>query len=871
MKKIFHSWYFIKQNSNTKYLLLIFLFTFIIFLANYKPDLTFSGWDNLHPEFQPLKYFFDKSLFGVWHESYGLGGLIANAPYTEIFRFPFYFLLNLFVGDTVVRLIWTLLMLFVGGVGFYFLSIKYFTDKKLLATSLSLFYMLNLGTVQNFFTPNESFSHFFAFLPLLVLTFFDFVKSEETFKKLAVKLLIVNVLATPSFYITPIFIVYTLILLIISISLLNKKSFLKIFFGGALILLSNLYWLLPYANFVISGKSAEVSNSLTYNLNTSDAILRNNFSTDIVKTLRLQGLWFETTDNINEKNTLIMSSWVEYYQNEIVNILTYIPLIFLTLGLIICLLGFKSGTKRSVFLLFFISLIALSSTNPPFGFIVSFTQENIPVLRDIFRFSFTKFIVLYSFTYSILILIFLDKVSNYIKSNYLPIGFIIFTCILSFPIFTGNFFYQKMFVYFPKEYTEVSKILSSKNSPQRMLYFPNSPSIGWTFYEWGYRGSGFLWYFLNENILNEAFEIHSKYNTEILSEAKLAFYEGNTLELSELMDKYDIKYILFDKSIKTCGIDCINHFDKKIYKFKNSKEFSILFEKGDLVLLSYEPKVSVYENNFYTNPEITNSNNIITKKVNQGDEIKFPAFYGAGNFAYFNFFRDGNSISFRPLLPGLFHKNESKNLFDKFNFTAGVCQNCSDVILDNGVENIFISKDDSNLNFGFKVRSEPLIVYKGQGTINETIKLNDIKSSFQFCSDIESAKTASLGWQELENKNGVVIESRGISPCFSYKSGNNFENLTAFNFSYKSNVDFHLEVAFINEKGSKEIKFFKLNSGQASEKIIMKLPELIKNPEIFFVIRPLNENKEIEISVEDILIESSFPKISEFSVPVGKN
>lgn len=860
-------------------ILTILFFTILISVTNFKPGLFFSGWDNLHPEFQPLSYFIDKSLFGVWHESYGLGGIIANAPYTEIFRVPFYFILSIFVGEINVRFFWTLLMLSVGGLGFFYFSKKYFTEKIWLATVVSIFYMVNLGTVQNFFTPNESFSHFFASLPWLLLVFFNFIKLEGNSKKLALDLIIVNLLATPSFYITPIFIVYFLILSIVSISfVLSKKNFLihlkKIFLGGLLIFIANVYWLIPYQHFVFTGKSNEVSESRTYNINTQDSILRNNFSTNIWKTLQLQGLWFETTDKINGTNTLIMESWVDYYQNQFIKYISFIPVILVFAGVIFTIFTIKNDNRRSILFLFILSLISLGSTNPPFGFFVTLIQENIPILKDIFRFSFTKFIVVYSLTYSLLILICLDKVSSFIKNQKyqinLFISFLFVTLILSVPVFTGNFFYQKLGVYFPKEYEEVAEIINSKKSQDRVLYVPNSPSIGWTYFDWGYRGSGFLWYFLNSNVLDEAFEIHSKYNSQAIRLSKEAFYEGNTSKLSELMSDYNIRFLLFDKSIQTCGVDCIRHFEKNFEKIKTSQDFRILFNKGSLVLLEHiEVNKKIFKSRVLSDSEILNSSNsLLVKKFNKDATVRISSPYKKGNFNFYNLQRENNSIFISPVLPKVkISDNETLDSTLGFNFSEKVCDGCGDVVIDNGVENIHFSNNNTKKSFGFVNSGNPLIVYGGNGTVLENIKLFNITKSLQFCSNIEFAKQASIGWQELKDRDGLRIESRGISPCFSYKSESDFENLTLFNLNYESDKDFYLEIAFINEFGQKELKFFSLRSGKSNEKLMIKLPTRVSKPEIFFVIRPYSSGKEINLSIKDIKIESSFPKINEFSVP----
>ncbi|MEJ2276721.1 MAG: hypothetical protein P8Y70_03075, partial [Candidatus Lokiarchaeota archaeon] len=48
----------------------------------------------------------------------------------------------------------------------------------------------------------------------------------------------------------------------------------------------------------------------------------------------------------------------------------------------------------------------------------------------------------------------------------------------------------------------------------RVAFFPVQTFWGWNFYSWNYRGSGFLWYGIEQPILDRAFDVWSKHNED---------------------------------------------------------------------------------------------------------------------------------------------------------------------------------------------------------------------------------------------------------------------------------------------------------------------------------------------------------------------
>src|ERR1035437_5659126 len=140
---------------------IIFAIFIAVFITNFPFHSWLTGWDNLHPEFNfPLN--FTRALSSVWQDNQGLGtfgghGYAATLPHTLTI-----FLMSLVVPLQYLRSVFTFLMLLIGSLGTFFLIRKILTDKTeaiMNGSALigSLFYMLNLATIQQFYIQLEAF------------------------------------------------------------------------------------------------------------------------------------------------------------------------------------------------------------------------------------------------------------------------------------------------------------------------------------------------------------------------------------------------------------------------------------------------------------------------------------------------------------------------------------------------------------------------------------------------------------------------------------------------------------------------------------------------------------------------------------------
>lgn len=186
----------------------------LILITNHVPNAFLTGGDNLHPEFN-LSENIKRSIFSVWQEYQGVGLLAGMGHASDLLR---QLLLGIFMAIMPVesvRYFYTILTLIIGSIGSYFLIFKILHEEEheenllknqLVAITGAVFYLLNLATLQQYFTAFEVFTAHFAALPFLILTAVNYFQ-KPTRKNLFIAGLI-SFLASPGDYVPTLFIVY---------------------------------------------------------------------------------------------------------------------------------------------------------------------------------------------------------------------------------------------------------------------------------------------------------------------------------------------------------------------------------------------------------------------------------------------------------------------------------------------------------------------------------------------------------------------------------------------------------------------------------------------------------------------------------------
>lgn len=545
---------------------LIFLVVMLLFFTNYVPGTWLSGWDNLHPEFDFQTNIIDRSIWSTWQEYQGLGVRAGNAHAADLIRQLGLLVTSFLFAPPFLRYFYHFFALFIGGMGAYELLRRIFgndlsdQNRKTGATIGALFYILNLGTMQYFSVPYETFSHFFASLPWLLLTIMLFF--ERPAKQTLCYFSLASLLAIPMNYVPTVFIVYTMVLSILCTSdivhriLMKKNLWQAVCPSFAIILVTlciNAYWLLPFAAFVRNGTDF-VQEAKINRMFTQEAFLRNQQFGKLGDVAMLKGFLFNTTDLVssNDAHGFIMEPWIVYLDQPAVRMLFYILFAGICVGYIVRLITKRPQTVQYA-LLFMLSLIALFTTNPPTGPLFSWLQDTLPLFKQIFRFPFTKILPVAALSYAIGFSYF----SAFIVQKFRAIPKILFLCvtigiliITQFPSFTGNFLYSAMRVTIPQEYMDVFSFFKTQDPQGRIANLPQATFWGWTAYDWGYRGSGFPWYGIRQPILDRAFDVWNPTNEAYYRELSLALYaDDSAAALERVLKTYNISYIWLDERV----------------------------------------------------------------------------------------------------------------------------------------------------------------------------------------------------------------------------------------------------------------------------------------------------------------------------------
>jgi len=552
------------MNILKKHYPFIILASIVIILAviNFHAGTLLTGGDNLHPEFDlPLNI--ERSLFAVWQEYQGPGLLGGMGHSADLLHQLFLLVISIALPMIYLRYFYTLLTLFIGGIGAYIL-IRYVLgviiheekERKILALAGSVFYILNLSTIQSYYIPFEVFTAHFAALPWLLWGTLKFFSKPS--RKNTLLLAILLIVATPAAYVPTLFVVYCVSAAILAVVNYVEKDklivFAKLFTKFvSLIILINAFWLLPFLYFTLTSANVNV-NSKINEMATDTIFLLNKETGSLNDVLILKGFWFNNVEpNLVRINDYTLLPWKQYLANPSMLILAYLFAATVILGIAVSLRAKKRLLiSFAVLLLFGVTMLATDT--PPFSWIDNVMRTYIPFASQVFRFPFTKFSILTSLTYAIffpigistLSTLFRKKIRSLYPLSWLFIALLILYCL---PAFEGKLFYEKETIKLPQEYLQTFKYFQKQDPTARIADFPQSTFWGWNFYSWGYSGSGFLWYGITQPILDRAFDPWSVTSETYYFELAKALYDKDPRAFNAVLQKYQVRFLLVDKNV----------------------------------------------------------------------------------------------------------------------------------------------------------------------------------------------------------------------------------------------------------------------------------------------------------------------------------
>ncbi len=546
----------------------LFILT-IVFLAvaviNFPYGKWLLGWDNLLPEFNFLANF-KNSFFAVWQENQGLGLIGGHGFPTTLIHTFYLWILSFILPLQYLRPIFILGMLWLGSVGCFYLAANLLEgrNQKLkysCALIAGLFYMLNFATVQMFYIPLEAFAYHFAFLPWLLLSILIFLKSQS-FKN-AVIFALLSLISSPQGFIPPLFVIYFVFsVIIIGFKIFIRRDRFSLKAGITLIAITfivNAYWLLPLGYYSLT-RSHIYLNSYNNLMTTDDFISKNKKFGTMNDLISLKGFIYEAVDAQGSGNIYyIFQPWRSFLEKPLVYGLDYYLFLIILLGVYY---AFKSHSEeQKIFaILLILSFTLLAIGIFPLSLISDILSQNLPIFHQMFRIAFTKFsislVLFYALFLSMGVFILIQRTNKtsekdeFSRLHYLTITFFcIMILFLAFPAFVGNFFYSRTKLNFPKQYWNLYNFLKTSNDQGRLSDFPQPIATGWSIYRWGYSGSGFLWYGVNNPILDRNFDVWNNFNEDYYWEIAQAVYSGNLSLLESILTKYQISWLMIDENV----------------------------------------------------------------------------------------------------------------------------------------------------------------------------------------------------------------------------------------------------------------------------------------------------------------------------------
>jgi hypothetical protein len=553
---------------------LLLLLEAFLFKANYISNTRLIGWDSTQPELN-LRAHFLRDLSAAWQEYRGLGLLDGMAHAANLIHLGYIWFLSLLLPSHLIRYVFVFLMHFLGGLGVYFLVKRLLKGRSIPALIGALFYLLNPATIQMFYAPLELFVIHFGFLPWLFLVLIQFLDSGR--KRDLFLLFIVNLLAVSQAHVPTIFIVYVLAVIIICLFYFTKKMG-RVIFVFAVLFAVNAFWGFPYIYSAIKNTPVIV-NSKINRLSNPEVILMNKVFSDSKSVILLRGFSLDYRDWNNKGDYVYqLEVWRDHLFKKRAEVVGYVFFGLSVLGMIL-ILARRQKAAYSFILLFLFSFLNLSESR-------EILTRLIPYYKEVFRFAFTKFSILHVLSIAALVGFSFPRRLEKLLAPVL-IGGIIF---LAFPAFRGNFFYDRLKLQVPKEYFEVFEFFDKQKQSGRVALLPQPSFWGWEYLTWGYRGSGFIWQGVNKPLLHRSFDPWSSLNETYYQELSLAISSGDAEVLGQIFEKYQVKWVLLDRSIYQPG------GWKKDY-FTNKAE-TLLDKLVDVKKVANFGFLTVYETNF---------------------------------------------------------------------------------------------------------------------------------------------------------------------------------------------------------------------------------------------------------------------------------
>ncbi|HHX99113.1 TPA: hypothetical protein GX533_00275 [Candidatus Dojkabacteria bacterium] len=551
-------WYIFRQRYGQ--ILLVILLILISFLSIRWGQHLISN-DNYSPELNPWMSVQRYLESPAWR-SYRVLGFASDSEQADIFRSIFFGISDLFLPNELLAQLFSLFCLCVGTLSMATLVSQLVRDKVNTKSSGYIFFFAGLIYLSSLWTAwvfNFNMMPYIAqygFLPLVLLTSYWYMKDPSHGKSLL--LFIASLLFVSTAVIGTLFFVNIVLItaFLIYFGWNHRVRFKGILKGLGIFLIVQLFWLLPFGQYAMS-TSGNIIDSYTNRSITANTIDLEKEMMTLPNSARLYTRLLGTVDN-PENNTYIFPPSSDYMEYDFYKVVGLLPFFLSMVGLVF-IIAQKKYSLLPLYLLLFGLLFLLKNQNPPLGEIYIWLQENLGIFKQVFRWISSKvgqqYLIVLTFTSTIGFALLLNFLASFFKkvSRYIFILFSLAIVVLplffySEYLFRGYLFTQRATVNLPEQYFELKEAL--KTDPySRIYYAPPSNNGYFREYDWGFVGSQFISYIIPNPVMDMSLAIGSDVGEVAMWEIRNVFDAGDRELFLEKMQKYDVGYILVDRSV----------------------------------------------------------------------------------------------------------------------------------------------------------------------------------------------------------------------------------------------------------------------------------------------------------------------------------
>ena len=587
--------------------ILLVLILILVSMLSFKEGFFLLSNDNYSPDLNPTLSVSRYIESPAWR-GYRVLGFASESEQSDVFRSGFFVVLESFLPNWSIGQLFYLISMVIGSLSMASLvrlfvkktDLKNFSNWGYLIAGVT--YFTTLWTMWLFYQTMAPYISNFGFLPLVLLCIYKYSKKSNI--QNAFLLLLSSILFTSTSVIATLFVVdfvfifaFTLFVTL-STKKSKKRKIRNIFKTLSIFLITQLFWILPFIHYTLS-TSSDIIDSYTNRTITSSVI---DLETDMQTVINSARFYNRSLSDMDDDSYVFpMADLFETY--DFYKVLGLLPAMFGVVGILFAI--FNKQYK----LLFWgvvalVSLFLIKVLNPPLAILFQLLQEYVPLFKQVFRWPISKlgeiylisltFISTFGFIYTFQFLTsFAEK--KFLR-RLLTLSLFVMICILqliySEYLFRGDTFPQRATVQVPSEYFELGEYLSENDPTSRIYYAPPSNNNYFRKYEWGFWGSQFISYIVPNPMMDISLAIGSTSGEKAMLNILNVVRSQQNDEYLSLMQKYDVEYVLLDRSVKSEGYS----FDVDMKAMENMiSKYEKKWEKGSLTLYKVPaPKQSIY-------------------------------------------------------------------------------------------------------------------------------------------------------------------------------------------------------------------------------------------------------------------------------------